>query len=270
MSGKVPIIETVRFGFKHLRETAQPSALAAALTGVPVALCVWAAERNANNFFLAIGLSLLGGLLQLPFAAAHYRVSTRGEPLRLAFGGDEARLVGASVALGFFNAIVIVIGGFLTLILMIALLIGAGLDLPQDQGATPEEFSAALGPRGFAIAGLTVLPLLLGLLWISMRLLLVGAATIGERRMLVFETWSWTKGNALRLLAAVALLIVPLLLAAQLITFGAETLAGGSPEEPAPAPLAIAAAYVGVFASLFLLTGPLAGQAGYFYRGLKP
>lgn len=270
MDGKVPIIETAQFGFKHLRDTAQPSAIAAAIIAAPSALCVWAAQQDPANVVAAIGLSILAGLLQLPFAAAHYRVSARSEPLRLGLGGDEARLLGASIALGFFNFIIFVIGGFFTIILMGVLLAGSGIQMPQDPGTTPQELFEALGLRGVSLLVLSLLPLLVALVWVSVRLILVGAATIGERRVLVFETWSWTKGNFLRLLGAVLLLAVPLLLGAQVIASGAEMLAGGSAESPAPAPLGLAATYVGLLASLFLVSGPLAGQAGYFFRGLKP
>lgn len=267
MQGKVPVLETVQFGFKHLQATAQSSALAAALTAAPVAVCLWGAERNAGNVGVTLLISLLTALLQMPFAAAHYRVSARNEPLRMGFGRDELNLIGASVALGFFNLIVILIGAVLTGILLGVLLNVVGVQMPQTQQPSPEQMLAALGVKGMVATGLACLPLLLGLLWVWTRLALVGAATIGEGRILVFETWAWTKGNALRLLGAIALLALPLGLAAELVKLVAPRLAGG---ESAPAFLAIPALYVGAFASLFLVTGPLAGQAGYFYRGLKP
>jgi len=48
------------------------------------------------------------------------------------------------------------------------------------------------------------------LFYMALRLLLIGAATVATGQTLVFRTWSWTKGHALRLgLAALVTHILP-------------------------------------------------------------
>jgi hypothetical protein len=47
---------------------------------------------------------------------------------------------------------------------------------------------------------------------LAARLYMVNAATIGERRMVIFQTWSWSSRNILRLLGAMILTVLPVML----------------------------------------------------------
>ena len=274
MDGKLPILETVKFGWRHFRATLAAGAIVAALVAIPAGLIDWAAAR-AN----AAGQGLLGLLwfipalfIDIPVVAAHYRQVLRGGPVRVAVGRDEALLAGVTAVLLFFFLIVGVIGLFLPSILA-GVVLGAVGVAPPAPGATPQDLIASLGPAGASALLLVMAPLLLALIWLGARLILARPASLAEGRVLAFETWAWTKGNALRIVGAVLLLGLPLTLAAlaagELV---ASLLLGqGEARETAVVGYQGAAALIlGNFLQLWLVAGPLAAQAAYFYRGLRP
>jgi hypothetical protein len=121
-------------------------------------------------------------------------------------------------------------------------------------------------------ASLAFLPLLLALTWIGLRLFLVNAATIGAKRVRVFETWGWTKGNAWGLLACTLLLSAP----AVLLLSGAAALLQAVLGIDGAVPAAmlglrgLVLQCVNSVLTLLLLLGPLSGLSGYLYRGLRP
>jgi hypothetical protein len=48
-----------------------------------------------------------------------------------------------------------------------------------------------------------------GAIYLFTRLFMVNAATIGERRIVMFQSWSWSRGNILRMFAAIMLTWLP-------------------------------------------------------------
>lgn len=100
------------------------------------------------------------------------------------------------------------VGAFGVLMLQMSGLVDLGTETADEQ------FQSALGqmlgtPYGAALlavyaAGLT------GLCFLALRLILSGAATVQRGRSMVFRTWGWTKGRALRLgIASLATHIAP-------------------------------------------------------------
>ena len=274
MTGKVPILEAVRAGFAHTGRTFKWSAIAAVLIGAPSGAASWVAigRAVAGDAGGALGWSLLSTLLLLPFLTAHLRVAARGEPFGLSVGADEIRLLAAQAALIGFNGIVLLVGLFFSFFLM-ALLIGAvGVTLPQAGAFDPAALREALGAKGQFAASIAFLPLLLVLVWIGLRLLLVNPATIGARRVRVFETWSWTKGNVLALFASLILVVFPMALLLGVISGLLAPALGVDANDPATQLGYTGLAYqclTSMF-SLLLVAGPVLGLSGYLYRGLNP
>ena len=81
--------------------------------------------------------------------------------------------------------------------------------LLQDQEALSEALARALGPGGTLAFLLFTMLLLAAAIYLVTRLFMVNAATIGERRVVMFQTWSWSRGNVLRMLAAIMLTWLP-------------------------------------------------------------
>ena len=83
---------------------------------------------------------------------------------------------------------------------------------PGDEAAMLEAFGAIFkGPGG---PYLIAIALGLGgfIIWLSLRLFLMNAATIAEGRIMAFSTWRWTKGDTLRILAAAMMVLFPIAL----------------------------------------------------------
>jgi hypothetical protein len=59
------------------------------------------------------------------------------------------------------------------------------------------------------IIGLLALVCGLGLLWMAVRLVLFGIATVAQERLMIFRTWSWTKRHALRIAVFYAIFTSP-------------------------------------------------------------
>lgn len=271
MSNALPIFDAAQAGFIHLRETARESLIPAALTALAGAVVQF---MILGSPAWALPLGLLSVFISVPFLAAHYRRALGLGPCALRLGADEAHLAGALWAIYFFLLIVGVIGLFLVIIASAIGMAAVGVDagsVPQE----PQAMLEAIGPRGMLVLLLCLAPLLAAMIWINARLICFGAASIDQKRIMAFSTWSWTKGAALRILAAIIALALPLALGVGVAGGAAGAALLGIGGEPAaliasrPVPVFLYALTT-QFASLFLLAGPLAGQAAFLYRGFSP
>ena len=267
----LPIFEAARAGFIHLRENLRASlipALITALAGAFLQFLVWQSPG------WALFLPLASALVSVPFLAGQYRraLGLGGAGLRL--GDDEASLAGATLAIGFFTAILLVIGGFFALIAASIGLMAIGLD-PKALSQEPQAFLKAIGPSGSLVLLLCLTPLIVALAWVNARLVCFGAASIAHKRIMAFSTWGWTKGSASRIFSAGLLLAFPLAIGVIITTATARAVLLGFGAEPAemfasrPVPAFLASA-IEQFAGLVLLSGPMAGQAAFLYRGFNP
>ncbi|PZO50580.1 MAG: hypothetical protein DCF16_12885 [Alphaproteobacteria bacterium] len=113
---------------------------------------------------------------------------------------------------------------------------------------------------------------------LTSRLYLAAPASVDQKRVMTFETWSWTKGNMLRIVGARLMLLVP----AYLLTFALSYLIGyGFGIDPTNA-AAIAAvamanpvaflvyATASAFVTFVLYNALEAGLSAAIYRALKP
>jgi hypothetical protein len=279
-SGKVPIGECVSAAYSFLMANWQaliPAAAIGAAILAPVQL--WAAAGQARQDILTGLLSSFVATVAIaPFTAAALRTALRGEAPRIRVSGDEANLAGVGLAINFLLLIVVMVGGLALAVLFAGIFARSDVDPEQfqnDPEALAQAIATAVGPGGGMLLLLALLAMVGLVLWISVRLSVANAATVGEGRMMAFSTWRWTKGNSLRILAATVLVAVPLFLAPSVVSALIVTLAGGGEIAQAvlgnPSnPLAWIGNYAGAFFTLLPVQAGLAGLWAYLYKGLRP
>lgn len=106
------------------------------------------------------------------------------------------RLLAANALLVFFFSLVSFILGLFLIIFSVILVVVSGYD---PSSADPGDVNASLDAlRASGAIWLLYLAMLAGAffyVWLMLRLILVGAATFRERRLMIFRTWDWTKGR---------------------------------------------------------------------------
>ncbi len=271
MTSTFPILDAAQAGFVHLRENLRESLVPAAITAFPVAGLQYLAWTSPSWALLTLPI---GAIAVVPFIAGQYRRALDLGPCALRLGGDEMRLAGAMAAVAFFFGIVAAIGLFLVLIAAAIGLMASGVDLsalPND----PQALQQALGPKGISVLLACATPLLVTIIWVGARLISMGPATLDQGRIMAFSTWSWTKGSALRIVAAQYALRVPLGIGVLVVQSAAGALLLGIGVKAT----ALVASHpvqvflfglVMTFTKLILLEGPSAGQAAFLYRGFNP
>lgn len=268
-SGKVPVMACVTASWRFLaanwRQFLPAAVITAAVSGVVPALFVAAAGASAPAILMGYAVQIIAGVF---FLAAVLRKAVRNEfspPMGLAFGQDETRLL----ALVASYAVVFVPFVMLFGIIFTVVVFGQSGMTPEELEAMandPEASNAFMARMIQTPAGITVCLLgFVAYVLIITRLVMVNAATIGERKVVFFQTWSWTKGNLFRVLAAIVLTALPAafvgVLAGQLLG----TLSSGS------AGLVLAAFADAVQALLAaMLSIPSAVLGAELYKGLRP
>lgn len=159
------------------------------------------------------GFSLVSGLAGVAFAAAIIRKVLNDEyksPIGLALGADEFRLFAATIAV----ILLLLPAGFILFMITAGILVARlGMDEAQLERMSqdPEAMRAALidviGP-GDLLLGLVIL---LPLLWLSARFFFVNPGTMSEGKVVVLESWTWSRGHAWRIMIAIVLTSAPLL-----------------------------------------------------------
>ena len=270
-AGKVPVLkcfETAwRFLFENWRLLAPAAAVPAVANGLALAI---SPATGAANLMSELTGTLIVTIASVFFSAAVLRKVVRDEfiaPWGLAAGPDEIRLLGV---LGCFLAIfvppVILIGVVFQIFLLSR--IAASPEELAELMADSEAFSAAvaqqLGAGGLLMLDVILVVLIVIAIVTVVRLLMVNAATIGERRVVFFQTWSWSKGNVLRMLGALLITTLPAMLLDLIVAAAVLGIAGAG-----PAPVqAVAGAVVGFVQSL--LSIPAIALGGILYKGLRP
>jgi hypothetical protein len=275
--GKVPVLESAKAGYAFMRGSLRAVAPAAALAAAVSALTEVAADTNRGPLMLVVMLGFFA--VSLAFTAFTLRLALNQDAtgfFGLKAGQDEANLAGATVVAGFFYFIV-AIPCFVAFMLAVGMAATrAKVSLDSIQG-DPEAAAAALasifaGPDAPMI-WVVLLAVLVLLLWLMSRLSLASVATVGERRVMVFSTWEWTRGNAWRLLAATMLVILPLMFAVTFISGFVSGLLGVTPTpEGMKGPFA-ARAFVQLlqgFGQFLFVTPAISGLMVHLYRGLRP
>ncbi|HEY7798148.1 MAG TPA: hypothetical protein VIA80_05245 [Hyphomonadaceae bacterium] len=272
-AGKVPILKCFeqawRFLFDHWRLLA-PAAIAPALAnGIALALSPVNTTGAGNPMSELTGFAIVT-IASVFFTAAVLRKIVRDEfipPLGLAFGQDETRLLGV---LGCYLAIFVPPVVLLAVVFQVFLLsrIAASPEELAELMADSERFSEAvlqqLGAGGLLLLDVILVALVIIAVVALARLSMVNAATIGEKKVVFFQSWSWSKGNVLRILAALVITALPATLLDLIVAAVVLGLAGAG-----PAPVqAVAGAVTGFIQSL--LSIPAIALGAILYQGLRP
>ncbi len=283
-SGKVPIIACVRQAWMFLLENwrlflpgaiivalvSQVGPLLAVLTAAPVAQ----PQSVLQNAISQIIVYLPAMLISLIFTAAVLRKAVRDEvtgQFGLTFGADEIRLIGVAAAMAclfvpLISLVVIVLA--VTVFSKIATSEAALEALLADPDAMNDAIVAAVGEGGAAALSLFIMFMFAVFIVLAARLYMVNAATIGERRMVIFQTWSWSSGNVLRLLGAMILTVLPIMLIDSFVdTIGINILTsiGEGTEIVSWLLVRTMITFVGAITTI-----PVAALGAIFYKGLRP
>jgi hypothetical protein len=283
-AGKVPIFESVQAALSFARTQFMAFAPAAAIVAlIALAPNVAAAQATVKSDPLgsALAYAALSALGAIFFAAALRAglqlPGTGPAVLGMRFGADELRLMAAMGVVGFFLFIVFTVG----LIPAFALFASALAPFMEELKAAGSDQAAATAILRRAVEAnpAIFIGVLAGymFLWMALtsRLYLAAPATVEDKAVRSFETWAWTKGNMLRIIAARTVLLAPAFFAAGLIQ-SALAAALGVDSDALPAglaawqPNALIVTFISAFASLLLYSLLEAGLSAYLQRGLRP
>jgi hypothetical protein len=159
-----------------------------------------------KGFEALFGVVAQGALYRLAFASEHGgdREFAIG-PLGLQWGKPEMRLLGADLLLFFLFFLALLFWAIILIVTLGAGMFvsgtGAGPITSPPLNPTPQQASQML---------LAFVPLIITALGVYVRICLYGAATVAERKVAVFSTWSLTRGNFWPILGAVILIAVPI------------------------------------------------------------
>lgn len=231
--GKAPVIASVatawRFFFTHWASFVPGALFVAAASGLGD--LVQATSLNAAG--PSLGAVMMNGVLNLVstsvFFAAVLRKAVRDETtgaFGLTFGPDELRLIGVSLSIALMVLPALILLALVFTVFVVQRIAKTPEEL-QAYMSDPEKLSQALrdslGQSGLLILSMVLLLVAAIAVWVAIRLLLINAATIGERRIMIFQTWTWTHGNFFRVLAAWVLTALPI----AVVLFGSSIVLGG-------------------------------------------
>ncbi|GEM_PF-1460965 len=285
-AGKVPIMESVKVAFSYLGEHWQkwlPAcailALASGWYQMQTVRTAVDAANGVNSGVIAFGVFCIFLLTSIIVSVGIYRHVIRGEftpPIGIGFGIDEIRVLGVTLSL----LLVFFIGfGFLFILFVLAasiLVASSGLD-PELAQTNPElflqQFSEALGTGNGPFLIVLGLILVAAMMFVGVRLAFVTAATVSEERMMVFQTWSFAKGNFWRIIGAILLTVLPLAIIGGIIIAVSDIVILGSAESDARVNASLQQLFIVStiegFVNAIISIASIALMA-YLYKGLRP
>jgi hypothetical protein len=274
VAGKVPVIAVWReawiFLARHWR-TFVPAAFATAvISQIGQAATLMLGGGAAPSLGLAVALPMI--LAGLMFTGAVMRKAVRDEfaaPIGVKLGGDEARLlgVGASVTL-------------LAIPIFLLLMVGLSATVLRSVAPSPEAMEAlAADPEAMmqaiidtlGLGGLTVLTtVLLAMFALATGFVsLANAATTGEKRIMLFQAWSWMRGNVMRVLAVFLLTAAPVIFINSTISEVVITLFfSAAGEAPSLLPYLLVLTLITFVTTLVGI--PISAMGAILYKGLRP
>jgi hypothetical protein len=210
-----------------------------------------------KGFEAVFSIIAQGALYRLAFAQEH-----SGDPefrmgrLGLQWGRPETRLLGAHLLLFF-----LVFLAMLFWVMIVIVTLGAGMFVSGPGAASLGSATAPLEPTQQQMGQLLLasVPVLLLVLGVYVRICLYGAATVAERKIAVFSTWSLTRGNFWPILGAVVLLAIPI---------PALSLLSALPGEPQAATIVVEVLSCALDA--FLILPMYCGLYAHIYTALRP
>lgn len=284
-AGKVPVLACVREAWQFLLTNWRLFLPAAAIVAVvsqvgptlalltpPAPGIQQSVMQKMLGDFLAYTPAMLASLL---YSAAILRKAVRDEysgRTGLTFGADEVRLLGVAAAMAclfipLVSLVVIVLS--VTVFSKIATSEAAMQALLADPEAMNDAIIAAVGEDGAAALSLFIMIVFVIFIVLAARLYMVNAATIGERRIVMFQTWSWSSRNVLRVLAAMILTILPVMLIDSVVdTVGVSLLLSLPEGARGVVPILLIRALVTFVGAM--TTIPVVALGAIFYKGLRP
>ena len=284
-AGKVPVLACVREAWQFLltnwRLFLPAAAIVAVVSQVGPTLALMSPPapgiqqsvmQKMLGDFLAYTPAMIASLL---YSAAILRKAVRDEfvgRIGLTFGADEVRLLGVAAAMAclfipLVSLVVIVLS--ITVFSKIATSDAALEALLADQEALNNAIIAAVGEDGAAALSLFIMIMFAVFIVLAARLYMVNAATIGERRIVMFQTWSWSSRNVLRLLGAMILTVLPVMLIDSVVdTFGVSLLMSLPEGAQGVFPVLLVRALVTFVGAM--TTIPVVALGAIFYKGLRP
>jgi hypothetical protein len=267
--------EALRFVRAHMSFVAGAALLGAVVSAT---IAVLAAAIPQVGLLTSIASTLVQAFIYaLLTGAALYGA----QAARAGVAGNGARVWAAMAIIGFFMAIVIFV---VSIPVVITLLFGPMAPYADDLQTAGSDQSAVMTVMLRFLEENPISVLLTALFYFAIwflltsRLYLAAPATVDQKRILTFETWAWTKGATLRILAARLMLLAP----AYILAFAINTLVGyglgADPSNPASI-AALAASNLPVFFLFAAANGfvtlalyvPLeAGLSASLYKRLKP
>lgn len=269
--GKVPIFESAGQAVGFLREHWR---FAAAVAGMGALAQAGAFLLLGPNVLWLVVLGVVGAAVTAAFLGAAIK-GEAGAASRL--GGDGARVFASMSIVGFFMAIAAFMILYVAMSVLIAPYAAEAQAAQEDQAALMAIMNRAIEAQPSVIMWSMIVGGVV-LLALTSRLYLAAPGSVAENRIVVFDSWRWTKGNMLRIAAARIVLLGPALIlvgALQSIAALALGAPGGNPAAlaglAASNPVGFALFYaVASFFQLGLFGALEAGLSAYLYRGLKP
>ncbi len=273
LAGKVPVGAVWRGAWAFLGQNWRafvPAALAtAAIAQIGrAATLMMGGGAPALDILVAVPMILAG----LMFSGAVLRKAVRDEfvpPVGVTLGGDEARLLGVGV-----SVTLLAIPLFLLLMIFLSATVfrsvAASPEAMEALAADPEAMMQAL-IDALGVGGLTMLMVVLvAVFCLSTGLVaLADAATIGEKRIMVFQAWSWIRGNVLRVLTVFLLTVAPVIIintvVAEALTTVFVMVSGGA---VSVLPYLLVLTLITFLNSL--LSIPVSAMGAILYKGLRP
>lgn len=284
-SDKVPILECVRaswaFLFQHWRLFLPTAAVVAAISQAGLILSFLTAPADGQpqsalqgplNDILIYAPAVIASVF---FMAAVLRKAVRDEFVGrtgLAFGADERRLLGVMLAMA---CLYLPLFGLVAVVLTVTVLgrIATSQEaleaLLADPDAMNEAIALALGETGSAALSLFIIIIFAIFILLAARLCMVNAATIGERRIVIFQTWSWSRGNVLRVIAALILTFLPVIMINNLIGSVAIAIVQSMAGAGESIPILVLASFAVSFATT-MTSIPTFALGATLYKGLRP
>ena len=250
----VPVLESVRaaLGFWRFSTPRVAGVLAAVLAANFISVTATGAPLRFGFGLIGVLMGVIANaaLLRLAFADEHgddpeFRIGPGG----FQWGRPETRLLGATLLLAFLLFIAILF------LIVLAVICGAADVAVGDHGGGASTPSPALR----LVVGLLAFALALVGIWLGVRVALYPAATVAEKRLMVFSTWGLTRGQFWRIFAAIVLVLSPTIVLTAVLT-----------NAPLPNAVSQALRILLEVVNAFLEVPLVCGLYAYLYRGLRP
>ncbi|MGE0595228.1 MAG: hypothetical protein AB7P07_02605 [Hyphomonadaceae bacterium] len=276
-AGRVPVKESVGAALQFLRADLRTSATLAIVGGLLLTLTGVAATLSpALSMPLSLASTFVSAVIYAAFIGS--ALGAGGSQRWLPDGG---RVWAAMAVVAFFLLIVFVVLGIPGVIIfagMIAPRYGAELEqVSGDEAATLALMQRILTENPGVVLGFC---LVYGAIWLMLtsRLYLSAPASVDQRRILTFETWSWTKGSMLRITVARLMLLAPAYVLVAAVSYILAAALGVDVLDPTSLvslaqnnlPGFVAFSFLSASLQIFVYRSLEAGLSAYLYQGLKP